>query len=87
LQALLGRAFSAAALGEWMLLLASLLLAGLVSAVLSRARENRPFSVLFGRRLIDGALLPLLAVGFALAARRLLPVFGLSPALFRLVLP
>lgn len=87
LQALLGRAFSAAALGEWMLLLASLLLAGLVSAVLSRARENRPFSVLFGKRLIDGALLPLLAVGFALAARRLLPVFGLSPALFRLVLP
>ena len=37
LQALLGRAFSAAALGEWMLLLASLLLG--VSAVL---RPNRP---------------------------------------------
>lgn len=87
LQALLGRAFSVAALGEWMLLLAALLLAGLVSTVLSRATERRQLSVLFGERLIDGALFPLLAVAFALAARRLLPVWGLAPALFKLVLP
>lgn len=87
LQALLGRAFSVAALGEWMLLLAALLLAGLVSLVLARAAERRQLSVLFGERLIDGALFPLLAVAFSLAARRLLPLWGLTPALFKLVLP
>ncbi|WP_233372332.1 mechanosensitive ion channel family protein [Roseateles cellulosilyticus] len=87
LQALLARVFSAAALGEWALLLAALLLAGLVSAVLSRAVERRELSVLFGERLFDGALFPLLAMAFAFAARRLLPVWGLSPALVKLVLP
>lgn len=87
LQALLGRAFSVAALGEWMLLLASLLLAGLVSAVLSRASERRHLSVLFGARIIDGALFPLLALAFAMAARGLLPLWNLPPALFRLALP
>lgn len=88
LQALLGRAFSAAALGEWMLLLACLLTAGLVSLLLSRAASQRHhLSVLFGRRVIDGALFPLLAVGLAFAARRLLPLWGLAPALFKLVLP
>ncbi|CAM4000257.1 mechanosensitive ion channel family protein [Roseateles saccharophilus] len=87
LQALLSRAFSVAALGEWMLLLACLLLAGLVSTVLSRATERRHLSVLFGRRIIDGALFPLLALAFALAARRLLPLWDLPPALFRLALP
>lgn len=87
LQALLSRAFSADALGEWMLLLACLLLAGLVSAVLARAAERRHLSVLFGERVIDGALFPLLAVALLLGSRRLLPLWGLTPALFRLALP
>jgi len=87
LQALLSRAFSASALGEWMLLLACLLLAGLVSAVLARAAERRHLSVLFGERVIDGALFPLLAVALLLSSRRLLVLWGMTPALFRLALP
>lgn len=87
LQALLGRAFSATALGEWALLLGCLLLAGLVTVILSRVKERRGLSVLFGERVVDGALFPLLAVGLALAARPLLKVWGLAPAVFKLVLP
>jgi small-conductance mechanosensitive channel len=87
LQALLTRAFSADALGEWLILLACLLAAGLVSALLARAAERRHLSVLFGERVIDGALFPLMAVAFLLASRRLLPIWGLTPALFRLALP
>lgn len=87
LQALLARAFSVAALGEWALLLAALLLAGLVSAAMARAAGRRELSVLFGERFIDGALFPLLALAFVFVARRMLPLWGLSPALVRLVLP
>lgn len=87
LQALLARAFSAAALAEWLLLLGCLLLAGLISYLLYRATPRQPQSVLFGRRVVDGALLPVLAVALAFVARRLLPVWGVAPALFKLVLP
>jgi len=87
LQALLARAFSASALVEWLLLLGCLLLAGLVSFLLYRATPRQPQSVLFGRRVVDGALLPVLAVALAFVARRLLPVWGVAPALFKLVLP
>lgn len=87
LQALLARAFSAAALAEWLLLLGCLLLAGLASFLLYRATPRQPQSVLFGRRVIDGALLPVLAVALAFMARRLLPLWGVAPALFKLVLP
>ncbi|MBV8036589.1 mechanosensitive ion channel domain-containing protein [Roseateles sp.] len=87
LQALLNRIFSVSALGEWAVLLGCLLLAGGVTWALSRATQRRRFGVLFGRRVIDGALFPLLALGLALLARRLLPVLGIAPALFKLVLP
>ncbi|WP_422014128.1 mechanosensitive ion channel family protein [Roseateles sp.] len=87
LQALLGRAFSTNAWGEWAVLLGCLLLAALVSLGLSRTAQQRRFSVLFGRRVVDGALFPLLAVAFAFAARRLLPLWGIAPAVFKLVLP
>lgn len=87
LQALLGRAFSANALGEWAVLLGCLLLAGLLTLALSRSVQRHRLSVLFGRRIIDGALFPLLAMALAFGARRLLPLFGLAPALFKLVLP
>jgi small-conductance mechanosensitive channel len=43
--------------------------------------------VLFGDRVIDGALFPLLALALAFGARRLLPLWGLAPALFKLALP
>ncbi len=87
LEGLLARAFSPAALGEWAALLGCLLLAGLISLALARATERRHLSVLFGRRVIDGALFPLLAMALAFGARKLLPVWGLTPAVFKLVLP
>lgn len=87
LQALLTRVFSADALAEWALLLGCLALAGLLSWALSRAVARRDNSVLFGDRVIDGALFPLLALALAFGARRLLPLYGLTPALFKLVLP
>ncbi len=87
LQALLGRVFSADALAEWALLLGCLAVAGLVSWALSRAVTRRDHSVLFGDRVIDGALFPLLALALAFGARRLMPLWELSPALFKLALP
>ncbi len=87
LQALLGRAFSPGALGEWGVLLGCLLLAALGTLVLSRTAPRHRLSVLFGERVIDGALFPLLAMALAFGARRLLPLFGMAPALFKLVLP
>ena len=87
LQALLTRVFSPDALGEWALLLGCLTMAGLFSWALSRAATRRENSVLFGERVIDGALFPLLALALAFGARRLLPIWGLAPALFKLALP
>ncbi|MGM9480749.1 mechanosensitive ion channel family protein [Roseateles sp. NT4] len=87
LQALLARVFSADALAEWALLLGCLALAGLLSWALSRAIAKRENSVLFGDGVIDGALFPLLALGLAFGARRLLPLYGATPALFKLALP
>jgi small-conductance mechanosensitive channel len=87
LQALLARAFSGESLGAWALLLACLGAAALLSWALSRAITPRKPSVLFGGRIVDGALFPLLALGLAFAARRALPALGLPPALFKLALP
>ncbi len=87
LQALLTRAFGVNAVGEWLLLLGCLLLAGLLSAALARAVPRQRFSVLFGARVFDGALFPLLAMAFAFGARRLLPLWSIAPAVFKLVLP
>lgn len=87
LQALLTRVFSADALAEWGLLLGCLALAGLLSWALSRAVTRRENSVLFGDRVIDGTLFPLFALALAFGARRLLPLYGLAPALFKLALP
>ncbi|MFK4705162.1 small-conductance mechanosensitive channel [Roseateles asaccharophilus] len=87
LQALLGRVFSAEALAEWGLLLGCVALAALLSWVLSRKATKREHSVLFGDRVIDGALFPLLALALAFGVRRLLPLWELTPALFKLALP
>lgn len=87
LQALLTRVFSVDALAEWALLVGCLALAGLFSWALSRAATRHQHSVLFGERVIDGTLFPLLALALAFGARRLLPLYGLAPALFKLALP
>ncbi|MFG6466653.1 mechanosensitive ion channel family protein [Roseateles sp. BYS87W] len=87
LQALLTRVFSPDALAEWLLLLTCLLLAGAFSWAMSRAATRRDNSVLFGNGVVDGALFPLLALALAVGARRLLPLWGLQPALFKLALP
>ena len=87
LQALLARVFSAGALAEWGLLLGCLALAALLSWALSRAITRNENSVLFGERVLDGALFPLLALALAFGARRLLPLWGVAPALFKLALP
>lgn len=87
LQALLARVFSPDALGEWALLLACLAVAGLLSWALSRTATRRENSVLFGDRVLDGALFPMFALALAFGARRLLPWWGLAPALFKLALP
>ncbi len=87
LQALLTRVFSTDALAEWGLLLACLALSGLFSWALARAATKREYSVLFGKGVIDGAMFPLLAMALAFGARRLLPLWGQSPALFKLALP
>jgi small-conductance mechanosensitive channel len=87
LQSLLRHVFSTEAFGEWALLLGCLLIAALVCFTLSRTALKRPNSVLFGDGVIDGALFPLLAVGLAFGARRLLPALGVAPALFKLALP
>ncbi len=51
-----------------------------------RGRQADPESVWFGQRVVDGILFPVLALAFALMARRLL-VGEVPLAVFRLVLP
>ena len=52
-----------------------------------RGAQARPGSVLFGRSLVDGVLFPVLALLLALAARELLPLWGVPLALFKLLIP
>lgn len=86
LQALWGALLKPAALTELGLLLVCLGLAWLIVWRL-RGRQQRPPSVLFGRHLVDGVLFPVAALLLALGARRLLPLLGVAPALFKLALP
>jgi small-conductance mechanosensitive channel len=59
---------------------------GLVRLLRGAAAGQAP-SVLFGRRLVDGLLFPVLALGLALVARRLLVVLGVQVAVFKIVIP
>jgi len=86
LQTLWGALLKPAALTELGLLLVCLGLAWLIVWRL-RGRQQRPPSVLFGRHLVDGVLFPVAALLLALGARRLLPLLGVAPALFKLALP
>jgi small-conductance mechanosensitive channel len=68
-------------------LVASLGLSWLVVRLAQRHVVAQPKSVLFGRRVVDGVLFPVLALLLALVAKQLLPQYGLSPAVFRLAVP
>jgi small-conductance mechanosensitive channel len=62
---------------------------GLAWAVvrLLRGAEAPPQSVWFGRRIVDGALFPALALILAYAARSVLPALGVPLAVFKIALP
>src|SRR6218665_3108851 len=68
-------------------LMACLGLSGLIVWRRRRGLQERPRSVLFGRHVVDGVLFPVLALLLALGARRLLPLLGVPPAGFKLVIP
>ena len=87
LQALAANLFKPAALTELALLLACLGLAWLLALGVRRMMTPRPHSVLFGRKLYDGVLFPVLALLLAFGAKRSLPVLGVPAAVFKLVIP
>lgn len=87
LQALGINLLKPAALTELGLLLACLGLAWLIAWRLQRRVPSRPHSVLFGRYVFDGVLFPVLALMLAFAARQVLPMLGVPPAVFKLVIP
>ncbi len=72
---------------ELLVVAACLLTAWTLVRLMKGAVANPQPSVLFGRRLIDGLLFPLLALGLALAARRALIAWGLQTAVFKIVVP
>ena len=85
LQALLGNLLKPTALIEAGVLLACLGLSWLVARAL-RGATDRPGSIWFGHRIVDGVLFPAMALLLALVARRALA--GLVPiAVFRLAVP
>ena len=87
LQALAANLFKPAALTELALLLACLGLAWLLALGVRRTMTPRPHSVLFGRKLYDGVLFPVLALLLAFGAKRLLPALGVPAAVFKLGVP
>lgn len=68
-------------------LLACLALSWLVVSVLHRRVQHRANSVLFGTHVVDGVLFPVLALGLAYIAKKVLPVLGVSSAVFKLAIP
>jgi small-conductance mechanosensitive channel len=68
------------------LVAACLVLAWLVVR-LARGTRVRAASVLFGQRVVDGALFPVLALALVMAVRALLPALGVPAAVFRLAVP
>ncbi len=87
LQELLAALVSPAALMGFAVLLACLATSWLVVRLVHRRIPTQEKSILFGRRVVDGVLFPVLAALLALLARKLLPSFGVSPAVFKLALP
>ncbi|HUG23913.1 mechanosensitive ion channel family protein [Piscinibacter sp.] len=75
-----------AALAEFGLVAVCLGLSWMVVRLL-RGTQVKAASVLFGRRVFDGVLFPVLALLFAIVARALLSALGMPIAVFRLAIP
>ena len=75
------------ALTEFALIAVCLGLAWGVVRLLRGRSQSRPGSVLFGRRIVDGVLFPVLALLLVYVARFLLPHFGVPPAVFKVAIP
>jgi small-conductance mechanosensitive channel len=54
---------------------------------LARGTQAKPASILFGRRIVDGVLFPVLALILAFIARGMLPTLGVPMAVFKLAIP
>ncbi|HEV8690491.1 MAG TPA: mechanosensitive ion channel domain-containing protein [Ideonella sp.] len=54
---------------------------------LMRGAEAPAGSIWFGQSIVDGVLFPALALALAYGARRLLPLMGVAPALFKIAIP
>jgi small-conductance mechanosensitive channel len=54
---------------------------------LARGPQAPAGSLWFGQRIVDGVLFPALALALAFGAKGLLPLMGVSPALFKIVVP
>jgi small-conductance mechanosensitive channel len=74
------------ALTEVGLIAGCLVIAWTVVRVL-RGTQVKPASILFGRRVVDGVLFPVLALVLAFIARGLLPTLGVPMAVFKLAIP
>lgn len=68
-------------------LVASCLLIAWTVVRLVRGTQVKPASILFGRRIIDGVLFPVLALILVFIARGLLPGLGVPQAVFKLAVP
>ena len=77
------------ALTELAALIACVLLAWLVARVVSRGRPvtDKESSILFGRRIVDGVLFPLLLLSLAYAAQELLARLLPQLAVFKVAIP
>ncbi|MEJ6005143.1 mechanosensitive ion channel domain-containing protein [Paucibacter sp. AS339] len=87
LRELLAALVSPASLMGLAVLLCCLALSWLVVRVIHRRVPTQEKSILFGRRVVDGVLFPVLAALLAVLARKMLPSFGVSPAVFKLAVP
>ncbi|RQP23846.1 mechanosensitive ion channel family protein [Piscinibacter terrae] len=68
-------------------LIAGCLLIAWTVVRLARGTQVKPASILFGRRIVDGVLFPVLALVLAFIARGMLPTLGVPMAVFKLAIP
>jgi small-conductance mechanosensitive channel len=69
------------------ILTACLGLSWVVVSLLQRRISHQQKSVFFGLRIVDGVLFPILALLLALLAKAVLPMLGISHAVFKLAVP
>jgi small-conductance mechanosensitive channel len=68
-------------------LIAGCLVVAWAAVRLLRGTQVKPASILFGRRIVDGVLFPVLALILVFVARGLLPMLGVPLAVFKLAIP